>query len=65
MFVTTSRHKLSDVERSDRPDAGAVLVVDAGVRGRPGGLVSASVADAIAALPVNADPDDGPIVRTA
>ena len=65
MFVTTSRHKLSDAERADRPDAGAVLVVDAGVRGRPGAVLSAAVADAITALPVNAAPDDGPIVRTA
>jgi hypothetical protein len=65
MFVTTSRHKLSDAERADQPDAGAVLVVDAGVRGHPGGVLSAAAADAIAALPVNADPDDGPIVRSA
>lgn len=65
MFVTTSRHKLTPEERADHPNAGAILVIDAGVRGRPANLVSAATAAAIAALPVNARPDDGPIVRGA
>lgn len=44
MFVTTSRHRLTDEQRAEQPLAGALLVVDAGVRGRPGSSVSASVA---------------------
>ena len=47
MFVTTSRHRLTDAQRADQPLAGAVLVVDAGVRGRPGNTVSASTAAAV------------------
>ena len=34
LFVTTSRHRLSDAQRAEQPLAGALLVVDAGVRGR-------------------------------
>jgi sugar lactone lactonase YvrE len=47
LFVTTSRHKLSEAERSAQPLAGALLVVDAGVRGRPPGAVSPAVAAAV------------------
>lgn len=65
MFVTTSRHKLTADERADHPNAGAIVVVDAGVRGRPANLVAAATADAIAALQVNEHPDDGPIVTSA
>jgi sugar lactone lactonase YvrE len=44
MFVTTSRHMLSDAERHAQPLAGAILLLDVGVRGRPGNVVSAEVA---------------------
>lgn len=44
MFVTTSRHRLTDQQRAEQPLAGALLVVDAGVRGRPSYPVSAAVA---------------------
>jgi sugar lactone lactonase YvrE len=44
MFVTTSRHRLSEADRAAQPAAGALLVVDAGVRGRPGNPVSPAVA---------------------
>jgi sugar lactone lactonase YvrE len=47
LFVTTSRHKLTDGERAEQPLAGALLVIDAGVRGRPGNIVSTSTAAAI------------------
>ena len=49
MFVTTSRHRLNHAERARQPLAGAILVVDAGVRGRPGNPVSASTAAAVGA----------------
>jgi sugar lactone lactonase YvrE len=45
LFVTTSRHKLSDDERREQPMAGAVLVVDAGVRGRAANEVSVAAAE--------------------
>ena len=47
LFVTTSRHRLSDAQRAEQPLAGALLVVDAGVRGRAGNPVDAAVAAAI------------------
>ena len=47
MFVTTSRHRLTDAQRAAQPLAGALLVVDAGVRGRSGNTVSASTAAAV------------------
>lgn len=65
MFVTTSRHKLSQAERADQPNAGAVVVVDAGVRGRPANEVAPGVAAALAQLPVNDTPDTRPPVTSA
>ncbi len=65
MFVTTSRHKLTDAERADQPDAGAIVVIDAGVRGRPANEVAPEVAAAIARLPVNDSPDTGQPVTSA
>jgi len=47
MFVTTSRHRLSVEQRAAEPLAGALLVVDAGVRGRAGNAVSSATAAAI------------------
>ncbi|MGH9270130.1 MAG: SMP-30/gluconolactonase/LRE family protein [Ilumatobacteraceae bacterium] len=44
MFVTTSRHKLTAEQRAEQPLAGALLVVDTGVRGRPSHAVGAAVA---------------------
>jgi sugar lactone lactonase YvrE len=44
LFVTTSRHELDAAQRAAEPLAGAILVVDAGVRGRPCNLVGADVA---------------------
>ncbi|MGH9272732.1 MAG: SMP-30/gluconolactonase/LRE family protein, partial [Ilumatobacteraceae bacterium] len=44
MFVTTSRHRLTEKQRAEQPLAGALLTVDAGVRGRPSHAVSAAVA---------------------
>jgi len=60
MFVTTSRHKLTPEERAEQPHAGAVLVVDAGVRGRAANSVSAATAAAIDALPAAESPESGP-----
>lgn len=54
LFVTTSRHRLSIEERATSPTAGALLVVDAGIRGRPAATVAAPVLAAIAQLPVHA-----------
>ncbi len=47
LFVTTSRHRLSEAQRAEQPLAGALLVVDAGVRGRAGNPVAAAVAAAL------------------
>jgi sugar lactone lactonase YvrE len=47
LFVTTSRHKLTPGQRDQNPLAGALLVVDAGVRGRPCGVISPTVAAAL------------------
>ena len=44
LFVTTSRHKLSPEERAGDPLAGALLVLDPGVGGRPANLIAADVA---------------------
>ncbi len=49
MFVTTSRHKLAPDERADDPLAGAVLVVDAGVAGRPCNQLASDVAAQVTA----------------
>jgi sugar lactone lactonase YvrE len=65
MFVTTSRHKLTEAERADQPNAGAIVVVDAGVRGRPANEVAPDVAAAIARLTVNDTPDTRPPVTSA
>jgi sugar lactone lactonase YvrE len=43
MFVTTSRHRLTGAERAAQPLAGAIIVVDPGVSGRPSNSVSAAV----------------------
>lgn len=48
LFVTTSRHRLSDAQRAEQPLAGALLVVDAGVRGRAGNPVADVVAATVA-----------------
>jgi len=47
LFVTTSRHLLDEEQRARQPLAGALLVVDPGVRGRAGNSVSAAVAAAV------------------
>jgi sugar lactone lactonase YvrE len=47
VFVTTSRHRLSEAQRAEQPLAGALLVVDAGVRGRAGNPVDPAVAAAV------------------
>ena len=65
MFVTTSRHKLTEAERANQPDAGAIVVVDAGVGGRPANEVAPAVAAAIGRLPVNDTPEAGPPVTSA
>jgi sugar lactone lactonase YvrE len=44
IFVTTSRHRLTEAERATDHIAGAILVVDAGVRGVPGNSVSPAAA---------------------
>lgn len=44
LFVTTSRHKIPPEERAGDPLAGALLVIDAGVAGRPGNTVALDVA---------------------
>ena len=54
LFVTTSRHRLDASERAANPAAGAVLAVDAGVRGRAADAIASGVAEAIGRLPVNA-----------
>ena len=51
LFVTTSRHKLDEAERAVQPLAGALLVVDPGVRGRAPSTVSAVVAAAVPSAP--------------
>ena len=51
LFVTTSRHKLNEAERAAQPLAGALLVVDPGVRGRPPGTVSPAVAATVPPAP--------------
>jgi sugar lactone lactonase YvrE len=47
MFVTTSRHKLDAAQRAVQPLAGAILVVDPGVRGRPANHVGGGAAAAL------------------
>jgi sugar lactone lactonase YvrE len=49
MFVTTSRHKLAPDERAGDPLAGALLVLDAGVTGRPSNRLAPAVAAMVAA----------------
>ena len=51
LFVTTSRHKLDEAERAAQPLAGALLVVDPGVRGRAPSTVRAVVAAAVPSAP--------------
>ncbi len=53
LFVTTSRHKLNEAERAGEPLAGAVLSIDAGVRGRAPNVVAPDVLAALTALPGN------------
>lgn len=54
LFVTTSRHKLSEAERAASPSAGGLLVVDPGdVRGRAADVLSPAVAAAVRSLPVH------------
>jgi sugar lactone lactonase YvrE len=65
MFVTTSRHKLDAEGRARCPESGAVLVVDAGVAGRPANRVSVDVAIAIERLPIGHHSDDDPVAPSS
>ena len=47
LFVTSSQHKLDEAERAGHPLAGALLVIDPGVRGRARHTVSPAVAAAV------------------
>jgi sugar lactone lactonase YvrE len=49
MFVTTSRHKLAPDERAGDPLAGALLVLDPGVVGRPCNQLAPEVAAQVTA----------------
>jgi sugar lactone lactonase YvrE len=56
LFVTTSRHRLNEAERAAQPLAGALLVVDPGVRGRPPGRVSPAVAATVPSVRPTQEP---------
>jgi len=51
LFVTTSRHKLDEAERAAQPLAGALFVVDPGIRGRAPSTASPAVAAVVSSSP--------------